>query len=793
MDPEEALELAQQAIEKVSHIAVYVGQKNQRSVCGRLGGELFIVADYLQGIQIDEVDQLSKVPKLLRDIESICSWPSRSKDDYYPCLRGIARSMRGTSSYKQAEATIIRGLTKITSGDGEAAENAILHIRRFTKRGGIKKKKVEEINDIPKSMPVDYLDDAKDQEGDVSLDMLFSLDPSRERMPCRWQDVRFRVPLSEKREMRRQKRARFVDSNESALSKLSVGCSEEVDDGGFCRLIRHWNNHARMCMTVYDGKLHRLLDSEPLQQIVDHTPGISLADVIQNYHLTPKIKATLGYILAQSVWQFYDSDWLKAPWTSQTIQFMKHYDSPLRQNEPGIFTSKPYYSVYFGDDNAGASEATANAGEIHRYPRVRDLGIMLVEIGLGHSVDNSVSKHDDTSRISKANNDWLLAKGYSDLKTAWLDFDYPKYRVAVENCLDPDIFARAPFTPSVKVDELAKSLNKRRKIFYERVVSPLEELVQGTGWKDMVHSMPSLRLQTTTKQEPVALEHVQPPVESKKSTKDQKDAKRWLKRTQLLNHELKSLSQGPTRRVRIAILDTGYDADAIFFQPTMRRNRLVKWKDWVENAKSPSDCNGHGTHLVSLIMMMAPEADICVARVAKDPRDLENASEAIAQAIEWAQSECDVNIVSMSFGFTATQPSISKAIRKAVNDRDDSIIFFAAAANSGLNESEMFPARHECVISVRGTNSNGAFQDFNPPRSSRERTVIGTLGLDVPASGLSHDDGDVYSKGTSVATAIAAGIAGILLGYVENNAGRTPWTYSGLDDDLRWARLEALV
>jgi hypothetical protein len=71
MDPEEALELAQHAIEKVSRIAILLGQKKQRIVCGRLGGELFILSDHLQSLS-DQVDQISKVPKLLRDIERIC-------------------------------------------------------------------------------------------------------------------------------------------------------------------------------------------------------------------------------------------------------------------------------------------------------------------------------------------------------------------------------------------------------------------------------------------------------------------------------------------------------------------------------------------------------------------------------------------------------------------------------------------------------------------------------------------------------------------------------------------------
>ncbi|KAF4946043.1 hypothetical protein FGADI_11480 [Fusarium gaditjirri] len=790
MDPEEALEIAQQAVKKVSHIAIVVGQKKKRNVCGRLGGELFIVADYLDGLS-NQADQLSKVPKLLRDIERICCWPEQLKDDYYPCLEGIANNIYGSDAYRQFEARIIKGVTKITAGNGEEAEKAILHIRRFTKRGGIKKQKTEEISNS-KSMPVDHLDDAKDivyqtlrkyvrctcdcglkdktehsanlllavtsenHEGTALFNMLFSSDPSRDRlMNGRWQDVRLSVSHSKGRK-KQQKRARFDN-----ITDYTERCSEEVKDGKFCKLIRQGDNHASLCFMVHDGKLHRLLDSEPLQHIVDHTPGISLANVIQSYYLTPKVKTILGYILARSVWQFYDSDWLKTPWTSRTIQFMKHYTSPLGDDEPSIFPSKPYYSVHFGEDDATASEATTNSGEIHRYPRVRDLGIMLVEIGLGCLLNGSAPTNNDALKISKANQDWLQAKGWSDSKSPWRDFDYPKYRGAVENCLNPNIFAKAPFTPSVNVDELAKGLHKRRKIFYEHVVSPLEDLVQGTGWKDSVNSMPSLRLQAPTTQQPQTLEELGPPVEQAKISKDQKAARKWLKRIQLLNKELKSLSQGPVKRVRIAILDTGYDADAVFFHPNARRNRLVKWKDWVGDAKEPTDCNGHGTHLVSLIMKIAPEADIYVARVAKDPMGLNDASEAISEAIEWA-SECDANIISMSFGFPATQPSISKAIRKAVNDHDDSIIFFAAAANSGLNESEMFPARHECVISIRATNSNGAFQDFNPPRSSHGGTVIGTLGLDVPASGLSHETGDVYRKGTSVSTAVAAGMAEVV-------------------------------
>lgn len=160
-------------------------------------------------------------------------------------------------------------------------------------------------------------------------------------------------------------------------------------------------------------------------------------------------------------------------------------------------------------------------------------------------------------------------------------------------------------------------------------------------------------------------------------------------------------------------------------------------------------------------------------------------------------------------------------------ERDDSILLFAAASNYGANEQEMFPARYESVISIRGTNANGDFEDFNPPRKNEEK-VFGTLGLDVPSAGLSDHDEEVYKSGTSVAAAVAAGIAGLLLGYISNRSEKaafqdlnkklrtrqgmravfvelasrtqkehclylTPWRLMGKSEEARWGILLAAV
>jgi hypothetical protein len=124
----------------------------------------------------------------------------------------------------------------------------------------------------------------------------------------------------------------------------------------------------------------------------------------------------------------------------------------------------------------------------------------------------------------------------------------------------------------------------------------------------------------------------------------------------------------------------------------------------------------------------------------------------------------------MSFGFQNEvlvnhAPVVSNAIFKAVQKRDSRILFFAAAANYGGNESEMFPARHQCVIPIRGTNSQGVFQGFNPPADLHGPVVYGTLGTEVPSYGLSAEKGLIYKSGTSVATPIAAGIAALFLSF----------------------------
>jgi hypothetical protein len=68
------LDIAQIAILRVAHIASVLGVHNKRAILGRLGAELMLVADYLNTSELDDEERLrSRVSKLMRDVEMLCS------------------------------------------------------------------------------------------------------------------------------------------------------------------------------------------------------------------------------------------------------------------------------------------------------------------------------------------------------------------------------------------------------------------------------------------------------------------------------------------------------------------------------------------------------------------------------------------------------------------------------------------------------------------------------------------------------------------------------------------------
>ncbi|KAL1617277.1 hypothetical protein SLS56_011048 [Neofusicoccum ribis] len=424
---------------------------------------------------------------------------------------------------------------------------------------------------------------------------------------------------------------------------------------------------------------------------------------------------------------------------------------------------------------------------MHKYPKVLALGILLIEIAKGEILEacRTLQRYDDSST-----NEYFIS-AWSSLSNGVLgeDDDYTTYREAVKQCLDFDLFAEAPYLPGQSRPE--KSLRERRAILYSKVVSPLKKLLEGTGWfseideiKQEPHFQPTIpsRREASKMRAPSAREfhgELEQDIDALALTglpnplsqpmllagKPKWTPGSWLDKMDSINSML-SAQGNAVQPVKIAVLDTGCSLDSPIFLMEGQEARLKdRWKDWVESSPKPTDENGHGNRIVSLLLRIAPNAEIFVARVAKNPRSLQKSDSRIAQAIRHAALEWGVDIISVSFGFPNEMDSIRQAIHAVEVERKHSLIFFAAAANDGSNTAELFPAFMDSVISVRGTDTSGDFiplYDPEVPRYNHGKQVYGTLGQDVPC-GWPDDYPSMLLSGCSVATPIAAGIAAMIM------------------------------
>ncbi|OQE82049.1 hypothetical protein PENNAL_c0038G07912 [Penicillium nalgiovense] len=119
MASEDPIDLAQTAISRVADIASSLGVEYKRPVCGRLGAELLLVANYIDTTGLDQ----EKCRRL---------FPSCYVMWKVSAIWDIGHTIPGCSVYNRAQTKIQRGLTCLTEKPRHA-EQVIVHIQRFTK------------------------------------------------------------------------------------------------------------------------------------------------------------------------------------------------------------------------------------------------------------------------------------------------------------------------------------------------------------------------------------------------------------------------------------------------------------------------------------------------------------------------------------------------------------------------------------------------------------------------------------------------------------------------------------
>ncbi|RSL74845.1 hypothetical protein CEP51_011412 [Fusarium floridanum] len=604
------------------------------------------------------------------------------------------------------------------------------------------------------------------REDHVLFDIVLSRIPSEDSYhEVEWQHLQFHVS----RTQAGLKGVQFVLNEASTQKTVKVASKSQYagtikSNNQFCELVRRRVGPAKLRLKVKGERLLQFRDLEGIDDDIAHERTVSLEDVLSRHNVVAKKKLLLAYILARSFWQFYNSDWMCAPWTTESVQFFRERkDEDNQDGDISVLEASPYFAFAFqqDDDSLVSAEHLASGCVVHRYPRVLALASILYEIGRGKRQRSATSKkkrHFRTpeERISYDFNDIRKALG----RKSWPDLGLQEearqtYKLVVENCSNPRLFESLE-SSSVQ-EEGVVTIEERRAILYKEVVYPLQTLLQKLNWIDKagnIHRQDDEELsiadygpEENVPRNTVAFLNTQQASDSRQTGSM---SEQWLRKVQdspVTRDLILGFTRSPApKRIRIAVLDTGYDPEAIMFKTPKRKRRIQKWKDYViEDSTTRRDEDGHGTHVLSLVMKVAPAADIYVARVARDTEGLAHSTKNISEAITWAAQECEADIISMSFGFDEELPVegdrvMSNAISNSLVSRKQQILFFAAAANEGGNQSEMFPASHPQVISIRGTDEKGWLQRFNPPPGDNS-TCFMTLGQDVPGASRSQDGG----------------------------------------------------
>ncbi|MFZ5968291.1 MAG: S8 family peptidase [Bacillota bacterium] len=234
--------------------------------------------------------------------------------------------------------------------------------------------------------------------------------------------------------------------------------------------------------------------------------------------------------------------------------------------------------------------------------------------------------------------------------------------------------------------------------------------------------------------------------------------------------------------IGVAVIDTGVHPHDDLTKPT---NRIVAFKDFVNERTKPYDDDGHGTHVAGIIAGsgyvnerykgIAPEASI-IGIKALDETGSGSTSDIVA-GIQWAvdnKEKYNIKVISMSLGSAVDEQDRNDPLARAVDGAVRSgLTVVVSAGNSGPSSRTITsPGTSPSAITVGAADDNrtstvedDSIADF----SSRGPTFEGLSKPDVVAPGvdimsLSNKSNTAYVSysGTSMAAPIVAGAAALL-------------------------------
>ncbi|PYI26891.1 hypothetical protein BP00DRAFT_450761 [Aspergillus indologenus CBS 114.80] len=530
---------------------------------------------------------------------------------------------------------------------------------------------------------------------------------------------------------------------------------------------------ARLLLLLQDGGFSRYPSAYELHHQAAPGRGVPLSRALEEYRLDIPQKIALCHAVARGFWQLYETKMMLAKWSDTTIWLMPNSDNPAGPLPCKVFISIPFALTEHELDEFSTTDL------IHRCPRIFSLGVILLEICLGRPIQTPQLQQDATFFVREMNRTYgTTLKLFGDFQAD----DWTQYtgkfvlNQAIDACVQGGIFEF-----HTTMDTL-----QRRKILEERVVRPLEWLASSLPSnykgnhcerKDRSKPPPPSDSPTLTSPNPVDPSQSDnsdnPPPVSQPSASfhigSARESQSWMRKLRNI-----SVVRQKTVKTRtcVAVLDTGCNLATEYFQGDKERPAQIKgYKDFItgaEGTQSMSDSDGHGTFMATLVAEVTLFADIYVAKVAENSDMLRSSQKRIAAAMRWAAIDNECSIISMSFAVDDDKEVIEKTVREILHKTEGRVIFLAAAGNNGAYEDPTIPARLGDVISIRSAAPKGNPSVGNPPLRPSSGLSFTAIGQDVPEMLCEHMPPG-RRAGSSVATAVAAGIAALLLSTVWRN------------------------
>ncbi|KAL7928975.1 hypothetical protein V8C35DRAFT_325486 [Trichoderma chlorosporum] len=196
-------------------------------------------------------------------------------------------------------------------------------------------------------------------------------------------------------------------------------------------------------------------------------------------------------------------------------------------------------------------------------------------------------------------------------------------------------------------------------------------------------------------------------------------------------------------------------------------SRIKEGRSFVDDGNRVSQwflaSDPHGTQMARIIGSIDPCCDLYVARVSSGRSGISPSRVAKvgyvpappSKAIRWAISK-EVDVISMSFALRQTTYELQQNCHEAA---DRGIAMLCSAHDEGTNLAHAWPADFAYTITITTCDEFGTV----PPRNRSQRYEFAIDGQNVPVGIVPFLNSSEYVSGSSVATAIAAGLSSLIL------------------------------